>query len=116
MTKPIVEVTIDGVAVAGLFYERLVSLTVTDKEGIGADTFDMDLNDGPPQFLAIPRKGAVVEIKLGYGAARSLGKFTVDKVACKVFPFSMSISGKSADFRAGKLKEKQERHWDKKKA
>jgi len=71
------------------------------------------MNDGPPQFLAIPRKGAVVDVKLGYGAARSLGKFTVDKVACKFFPFSMSISGKSADLRSGKLKENQERHWDK---
>jgi len=115
MTAPKIEVTIDGNPVAGAFYERLISITVADKEGVSADTFDMELNDGPPQFLAIPRKGAVVDIKLGYGSARSLGKFTVDKVACKIFPFSMSISGKSADLRSGKLKENQERHWDKSK-
>lgn len=113
--KPIIEITIDGRPVAGAFYERLISMSVTDKEGVKADTFDMELNDGPPQFLAIPQKGAIVEIKLGYGTARSLGRFTVDKVTPKCLPYSMSISGKSADLRAGKLKEKQERHWDGKK-
>ena len=113
--QPIVKVTIDGKPVAGGFYERLVSITVTDKDGKNADTFDMELNDGPPSFLAIPRKGAVVDVQIGYGTARSLGKFTVDKVSCKCLPYSMSISGKSADLRSGKLKEKKERHWDKKK-
>jgi len=110
---PKIEITIDGTPVAGGFYERLVSVTVTDKDGGEADTFDMELNDGPPQFLAIPRKGAIVDIRFGYGAARSLGRFTVDKVSAKCLPFSMSISGKSADLRGGKLKERHERSWDK---
>ncbi|WLR98642.1 phage late control D family protein [Shinella sumterensis] len=113
--KPRIEITIDGQPVAGAFYERLISVTVTDKEEGGADTFDMELNDGPPQFLAIPRKGAVVDIRMGYGTTRSLGRFTADKVTPKFLPYSMSIGGKSADLRSGKLKEKQERHWDKKK-
>ena len=112
---PTVSITVDGTPVAGAFYERLKTITVTDKEGSDADTFDMELNDGPPSFLAIPRKGAIVDIRIGYGAPRSLGKFTVDKVSCKCLPYSMSISGKSADLRSGKLKERQERHWDKKK-
>ena len=112
---PRIEVTIDGKAVAGAFYERLVSITVTDKEGITSDTVDIELNDGPPSFLSIPRKGAIIDVKLGYGALRSLGQFTADKVTCKCLPYSMSISGKAADLRSGKLKEPQERHWDKKK-
>lgn len=115
MAKPQIEITIDGKAVAGGFYERLVSMTVTDNDGAEADTFDMELNDGPPQMLAIPRKGAIVDIRVGYGSMRSLGKFTVDKVSCKCLPYSMSISGKSADLRAGKLKERQERSWEGKK-
>lgn len=116
MAKPQIEITIDGKAVAGGFYERLVSMTVTDNDGEEADTFDMELNDGPEiGFLAIPRKGAVVDIRIGYGSMRSLGKFTVDKVSCKCLPYSMSISGKSADLRAGKLKERQERSWEGKK-
>lgn len=110
---PIVEISIDGQPVAGSFYERLISVSVTDKEGIASDTFQMELNDGPPQFLAIPRTGAVVDIRIGYGVARSLGTFVVDKVKPKCLPYSMSISGKASDLRGGKLKQRRERHWDK---
>jgi len=112
---PRIEVTIDGNAVAGAFYERLVSITIVDKEEAGADTVDIELNDDPSQFLAIPRKGAIIDVRLGYGSLRSLGQFTVDKVSVKCLPYSMQISGKSADLRKGKLKERQERSWDKKK-
>ncbi|WP_105403422.1 phage late control D family protein [Neorhizobium sp. T7_12] len=110
--RPKIEITIDGQSVAGGFYERLVSASVTDNDGGEADTFEMELNDGPPQMLAIPRTGAVVDIRIGYGTLRSLGQFTVDKVTCKCLPFGMSISGKSADLRSGKLKERQERSWE----
>lgn len=110
----IVEVTVDGQPVAGAFYERLISLSVTDKEGVSSDTFEVTLNDGPPSFLALPRTGAKVEIRLGYrnGGARSVGSFVVDKVSAKCLPYSVAISGKSADLRRGKLKENKERHWD----
>lgn len=113
---PVVEVTIDGKAVAGAFYERLVDLSVTDKEGVSADTFSVNLNDGPPDFLALPRTGAIAEIRLGYRATgvSSVGRFTVDKVEAKCLPYSLSVSGKAADLRGGKLKENQERHWDQK--
>lgn len=113
--RPQIEVTIDGNAVAGAFYERLVSITIVDKEEAGADTVDIELNDDPDSFLAIPRKGAIIDVRLGYGSLRSLGQFTVDKVSVKCLPYSMQISGKSADLRKGKLKERQERSWDKKK-
>lgn len=112
---PKVEIVVDGTPVAGAFYERLVSVSVTDKEGLASDTFQMDLNDGPPSFLAIPRKGAIVDIRIGYGRARSLGLFVVDKVKVDCLPFSMSISGKARDMRSGKMKQRQERHWDGKK-
>lgn len=111
--NPQVQITVDGNPVAGGFYERLVSISVTDKEGLASDTFQMELNDGPPQFLALPRKGAIVDIRIGYGAARSLGTYVVDKVSCKFLPYSLSISGKAVDFLNSKLKERKERHWDK---
>lgn len=112
--RPIVEIAIDGQPVAGAFYERLISLTVSDKEGLSSDTFDMELNDGPPEFLAIPRTGAIVDIRLGYGAAQSVGLYVVDKVSCKCLPFSMSISGKARDMSSSKIKERKDRHWDNK--
>ncbi|NSY59299.1 phage late control D family protein [Agrobacterium tumefaciens] len=112
--KPRVEVSIDGVPVAGHFYERLLSLTVTDEEGMKSDTVDIELNDGPPNFLAIPRKGAIISVKMGFGSDLvPKGIFTADKVSVDCLPYKMSISGKAADLRSGKLKERQERSWDK---
>lgn len=113
----IVEVTVDGQPVAGAFYERLISLSVTDEEGVASDEFEATLNDGPPDFLALPRTGAKVVIRLGYRIGnqkrlRSVGTFVVDKVAVKCLPYSLAISGKAADLRNGKLKESKERHWD----
>ncbi|WP_333898485.1 phage late control D family protein [Agrobacterium pusense] len=114
--KPRVEVSIDGVPVAGHFYERLLSLTVTDEEGMKSDTVDIELNDGPPNFLAIPRKGAIISVKMGFGDDLvPKGVFTADKVNVDCLPYKMSISGKAADLRSGKLKERQERSWDKSK-
>lgn len=115
MSHPIVEVTVDGQPVAGGFYDRLVSITVTDKEGLASDTFSMELNDGPEVgFLALPRTGAIVDIKIGYGSAGSLGTYVVDKVSAKCLPYSLSISGKAADMASGKIKDRKERHWDNK--
>jgi phage protein D len=111
---PIVTLTVDGTPVAGTFYERLVSLTITDHEGVQADTFEAELNDGPPQFLALPRRGAIVVPSLGYQETgqRRFGRFTVDQVNGKCLPYSLSISGKQADLKSGKLKSPKERHWD----
>lgn len=111
---PRVEITIDGTPVAGGFYERLKSVTVTDKEGLKSDTVDMELNDGPPNYLALPRTGAIIDVRMGYGTnLASVGTFTADKTKATCLPYSLSISGKAVDFRSGKLKERQERAWDK---
>lgn len=113
---PIVEMTVDGNPVAGAFYERLISLTVTDKEGVSSDTFSASLNDGPPYFLRLPRTGAIVDIRLGYRetGVSSVGTFTVDQINVGCLPYKVSISGKAADVRSPKLKERHERHWDNK--
>lgn len=111
--KPRVEVTVDGVPMAGHFYDRLISLTVTDEEGLKSDKVDIELDDGPDNFLAIPRKGSMITVKMGYGDSLiSKGTFTVDKIDLACLPYKMSISGKAADLRSGKLKERQERGWD----
>jgi phage protein D len=111
---PTVLLTVDGRPVAGAFYERLKTLTVTDHEGVRSDTFQADLADGPPLFLALPRRGAIVVPTLGYleGGTRTFGDFTVDQVNVECLPYAVSISGKQADLRAGGLKSPRERHWD----
>ena len=112
---PKIVVTIDGRPVAGAFYERLVRLEVTDNEADKADTFNAELDDGPRGALAIPRRGAIARIWMGYEetGVRYMGAFTVDEVEVACLPYTMRISGKSASMRE-KLKQPKERHWDNK--
>lgn len=115
--RPIIDITVAGKTVSSGFYSRLISVSVTDKEGITSDTFQMELNDGPPDFVDLPTPGDSVTISMGYRetGVRKLGDFIVDKVSGKCLPYSVSISGKAAGLgRAKKLKENRERHWDKK--
>ncbi|WP_336810947.1 phage late control D family protein [Bosea sp. MMO-172] len=111
---PMIELTVDGKPVAGAFYERLMEFSCEDKEGIESDRFDARLLDGPPAFLEMPRKGAVVVAKLGYRETglRQVGRYVVDTIKGACLPYSVSIGGKAADLRKGKLKTRSERHWD----
>lgn len=110
---PSCRITINGAPVTGVFMSRLMSCVVTDKQGAGSDTVDILLNDFP--FAQIPATGAIIRVWMGYGVSGSsyFGAFTVEEVEVHLFPFKMSIRGKSADQR-GKGKENKERHWDKK--
>ena len=115
---PFVKLTVDGKPVAGTFYERLISMEITDADGSKSDIFRATLLDGPPSFLALPRKGAIVRPTIGYrdagGSEREFGRFIVDDVSGKCLPYNLSISGKAADLKAGPLKTRSERHWDNK--
>lgn len=109
---PKVLLSIDGTPVSGTFWSRLVSVTVTDKEGTRSDTIDLVLNAGPP-FIELPRKKALITCSMGYvetGVA-SMGAFTADEIELSCIPYSIKIQGKSADMR-DTLKEHRERHWD----
>lgn len=59
--------------------ERLISLTITDKEGVGSDAVDFEVNDGNP-FAEIPKKGDKLEVSLGYveTGVLAFGSYTVD--------------------------------------
>jgi hypothetical protein len=106
--------TIDGAPVSASFMSRLVSVTVTDKDGGSADTIDIEL-DGSPPFIAVPRKKAIITCALGYTETGvvPMGVFTADEVELHFLPYSIKIQGKSADMRE-KLKEHRERHFDNK--
>ncbi|MBS1164130.1 MAG: late control protein [Proteobacteria bacterium] len=115
---PYVNLTVGGNPVAGAFFERLISMEITDVDGAKSDTFRADLLDGPPVFLAMPRKGAVVVPIIGYrdtvGSERNFGRYVIDDVSGRCLPYSLSISGKAADLKAGPQKTRVERHWDNK--
>lgn len=110
---PQCRITIDGALASGVFMERLISCEVTDKEGVSSDTVSIDLADWPP--AAIPRKGAIIRVWMGYGIAGMVyrGAYTADEIEAHCLPYRMTITGKSADLRK-EMKANKERHWDKK--
>lgn len=110
MTHPQILVTVDGVPVSGAFFDRLVSLTITDREGIRSDTLDLVFNDAPPHFQS-PRRGAVVMVTLLNGIGGFVGAYVVDRVEFACLPYTITVKGHSADLRS-EMKANKTRHWD----
>ncbi|MEZ5723433.1 MAG: contractile injection system protein, VgrG/Pvc8 family [Paracoccaceae bacterium] len=107
---PRVSVTIDGVPLGTDGLKALISVTVTDKEGIQSDAVDMVFND---IGFAPPRRGAVADIQMGYGFAMvPVGRFVIDTVRRAKFPGQITVRGHSADLTAA-LKEEKARHFEK---
>ncbi|MCX5571496.1 phage late control D family protein [Kaistia nematophila] len=114
MKTPVAEIKVNGKAVASIFNERLIGVTITDKEGVTSDTISCELNDGNP-FAAIPRKGDTITASLGYletGLA-FFGSYTADDPEVRCLPYGMTVNGKGANVR-DQAKQHRSRHWDKK--
>jgi len=88
--------------------DRLISLTLTDNRGFEADQLDVELDNADGQ-LAMPVRGAVVTLFLGWKGQSLIGKgsFTVDEVEHHGAPDTMTIRARSADFR-GSLNSRRE--------
>lgn len=114
MKTPRAEISVNGGPVASIFNERLISVTIVDKEGVTSDSISCELNDGNP-FAAIPRKGDIITAKLGYleTGVLDFGQFTAEDPEVHCLPYKMSVNGKGANMRE-KLKQHGARHWDKK--
>ncbi|HEV2504386.1 MAG TPA: contractile injection system protein, VgrG/Pvc8 family [Mesorhizobium sp.] len=114
MKTPRAEIKVNGKAVASIFNERLISVTIVDKEGVTSDTISCELNDSNP-FADIPKKGDKLSVSLGYletGMA-DFGTYTIDDPEVRCLPYAMTINGKGANVR-DKAKQHRSRHWDKK--
>lgn len=110
MTAPLLAVLVDDLPVAGLFFERLISLTVTDREGVQSDTIDLSFSDAPPHF-ASPRRGAVILVTLTTPRGVFVGRYVVDSVEHGFLPYTITVRGHAADQR-GEMKTHKSRHWD----
>ncbi len=79
---------------------RLMSLTLTDNRGFEADQLDIELDDSDGA-LAMPPRGAVISLFLGWKGQPLIGKgdFTVDEIEHHGAPDAMTIRARSADFR-----------------
>ncbi|MFZ2972295.1 MAG: contractile injection system protein, VgrG/Pvc8 family [Ferribacterium limneticum] len=109
--RAVVELTVDGVSLTSIIRQRLIQLTHTDNRGFEADTVEIELDDTDGK-LDLPPRGAIITLALGW-AARGLvpkGTYTVDEVAHRGAPDTMSIRARSADMAAG-LTTQRERSW-----
>ncbi|WP_337049277.1 phage late control D family protein [Serratia fonticola] len=80
--------------------DRLISLTLTDNRGFDADQLNIALDDADGK-LALPRRGAVIRLQLGWAGhpLTDKGAFTVDEIDHSGAPDVLSITARSADFR-----------------
>ncbi|MHA3359396.1 phage late control D family protein [Yersinia enterocolitica] len=80
--------------------DRLLSLSLTDNRGFEADQLDIELDDADGQ-LAMPERGAVLSVFLGWKGSALIGKgdFIVDEVEHHGAPDTLTIRARSADFR-----------------
>lgn len=108
---PAFRLTVDGRDIAQLISPRLMGLELTDNRGVEADQLSITLSDHDG-LLAIPPKGAVLRIWLGWSDTGLVdkGTYTVDETEHSGAPDVLNIRARSADLRRG-LKTKRERSW-----
>ncbi len=106
---PDYQLLIDGKDVSSKIKPRLIGLTLTDNRGFEADSLEVQLDDTDGS-LALPRKGAKMQVLIGYKglALVDKGLYTIDEVEHSGAPDTMTIRGKSADMRGSLLKSREE--------
>ena len=109
---PIFRVEVDGFDISPEIATRLMSLTVKDNRGLVVDSVDLELDDSDG-LLAIPPKGAIIQVWLGWSNTGLIdkGKYKVDSTSHRGAPDVLSISAMANDVSEG-LKQKRERSWE----
>ena len=108
---PAYMLTLDGTDITQNFSDRLISLTMTDNRGFEADQLDIELDDADG-LVELPPRGASLTLWLGWqgSALVNKGSFTVDEIEHRGAPDTLTIRGRSADFR-GTLNSRREQSW-----
>ncbi|MCK2182369.1 phage late control D family protein, partial [Hafnia paralvei] len=70
---PAFMLTLGGDDITANLSHRLLSLTMTDNRGFEADQLDIELDDSDGQ-LAMPARGAVLSLFLGWKGSALIGK------------------------------------------
>ena len=91
-------VTVDGIPMSGFFYERLMSITVQDGEGLESDSVKLELEDGD-YGIALPRTGALIAVALGLAGTPlvHMGLYTAQGPSGGGPVRTMTITGKAFD-------------------
>lgn len=108
---PDFRVTLDGKDLTSTIEPRLQSLSITECRQDEADTLDLTLDDHDNR-LAIPKRGAVLEVAIGWAGEQLVnkGKFTVNEVEVGGAPDYITIRARSASMTKG-MGERQEKSW-----
>lgn len=98
---PAFTVVVDGVDVTKKSRSRLISLSLTDNREAEADTLELILDDTDGE-LDLPRRGALIHLAIGWQGKPliSKGAYTVDEITHSGAPDQLTITARSADFRA----------------
>ncbi len=111
MPTPDFVVTLDGKDLTSRLAPRLVSLTITECRSDEANTFDIVLDDTDGQ-LALPKRGAVLAVSLGWVGQPLVdkGTFTVDELEYSGAPDIITLRARSASMTKD-MGERQEKSW-----
>ncbi|SEN18602.1 hypothetical protein SAMN04487857_11196 [Pseudomonas sp. ok272] len=98
--KPTFRIAADGADITALINDRLLLLRTLDKPGMESDEFELRIDDRDGA-VALPKRGAGIEIYLGYAgqALARMGRYTVDDVEVSGPPDTLVIRGKASDMR-----------------
>ena len=97
---PTFRIVADGADITALINDRLLLLQTRDKPGMESDEFELRIDDRDGA-VGLPRRGAGIEIFLGYAgtALARMGRYVVDEVEVSGPPDSIVIRGKASDVR-----------------
>ncbi len=113
-TYPFIVVKVGDKPVHAVFYQRLLSATITDHAGNQADTFEAEFDDGNND-LEVPQSNSTLQVIFGYENSISafMGCFVVESVvSCGGSAGEiLRLCGKSASMR-GEIKEQMSEHFD----
>ena len=110
---PVYDIRAEGHNITTALRGRLLSLRVTDETGYQSDAVEIELDDRG-EAIHLPRKGATLEVELGYeetGKAKMGSSYTVDEVELSGPPDTLTIRAKAADMLSS-LKQHKTRSWD----
>ncbi len=98
--QPSFRIVADGTDVTQRLNDRLLKLTLLDKPGMESDSLTLRIDDRDGQ-VALPRRGAVLEVHLGYAGEplMRMGRFTVDTLQWAGPPDCLTVTASAGDMR-----------------
>ncbi len=112
---PTFRILADDADVSAVFHSRLLSMRINSDSGNQADSLEIRLDDRSPHDsgarIDLPRRGAALDLSLGYDKPLKMGRFIVDETELSAPPATLTVRAKSADMRSS-LKQRKTRSWD----